>query len=188
MSDEHEFIDYYDVLQVSQNCDIKIIEGAYRHFAKIYHPDHEETADLDRFNLVIEAYNTLKFPEKRASYDVTYNLCKRSGITAAETELGDETAQADAAMQTSILLYLYKRKRENFREPGVASYFMQEHFGCSDDTFEFHIWYLKEKGYVEVTEQGTLAISVVGVDHVIALHQPRPADKFLTDRSHETGR
>lgn len=185
MHDGDEFIDYYEVLQVDPRCDIKIIEGAYRHFAKIYHPDHQNTSNASLFALVVDAYNTLKFAEKRAEYDTLYYSKKKAGPFVLDTPLGSDTALSDATMQQNILLFLYKRKRENFAEAGVGAYYIQQHFGCTDDNFEFHIWYLKSKGYVEITERGTLSITVMGVDHVISLHQRRSVEKLLTDQSHD---
>lgn len=178
-----EFIDFYEILQVTPNCDIKLIEGAYRHFAKIYHPDHERTADIDRFSAVIDAYNTLKFPHKRAEYDLLYWRRKDVAEAPAEPIVSTATALSDAALQKNILMFLYKARRENFHANGVGAYAIQDHFRCTDDNFEFHIWYLRSKGYIEVTEHGTLAITVDGVDHVIALHQPKAPDRLLTDQS-----
>lgn len=185
MSDAQEFVDYYEILQVKPNCDIKIIESAYRHFAKIYHPDHEETASVEMFALVIDAYNTLKFPEKRAEYDRLYSALKQGGSGRADPIISSEVALSDAALQRNILMLLYKARRENFGEGGIGAYVIQERFGCSDDVFDFHLWYLKSKGLVEVTEQGKLAITVNGVDHVISMHQPRAPDRLLTDQSSE---
>ncbi len=183
MSDTQEFIDYYEILQINPNCDLKLVESAYRHFAKIYHPDHEKTADVERFSIVIDAYNTLKFPHKRAEYDLLYQRYRQDPSAAPEPIVSSDTALSDAALQQNILMYLYKTRRENFQASGVGPFALQEHFRCSDDNFAFHTWYLKSKGFIEVTEAGTLAITVEGVDHVIALHQPKAPDKLLTDQS-----
>ena len=55
MADGQSFIDYYKILQVSPNCDGRALEAAYRLFAKMYHPDHAETADVTKFNEVVAA-------------------------------------------------------------------------------------------------------------------------------------
>jgi curved DNA-binding protein len=183
MPDSNEFIDYYAVLQVNPNCDVRIIESAYRHLAKVFHPDHEETADVERFSAVVDAYNVLKFPKKRARYDTVYNAYKQGDPAIPDAASSGDSAASDAAMQQNILLYLYRRKRENFQELGIAAFYVQKHFGCYDNVFDFHMWYLKSKGFVEITEQGTLAITVVGVDHVLAIHQPKHAEKLLTDQT-----
>jgi curved DNA-binding protein len=56
MSEARSFVDYYAILRVHPECDHRTLEIAYRNLAKIYHPDHPETADIDMFNAVIEAY------------------------------------------------------------------------------------------------------------------------------------
>lgn len=184
MPDREPFIDFYEVLQVNPHCDLKMIENAYRHLAKIYHPDHEKTADVDRFSAVIDAYNVLKFPEKRARYDEVYRQRKGYAETPADAAIvSGDVALGDAALQRNILMYLYKARRENFRGNGIGAYVLQEHFGCGDDAFEFHVWYLRSKGFIEVTEAGTLAITVEGVDHVISLHQTAEPQRLVTDRS-----
>lgn len=187
MPSSQPFIDYYAVLQVHPDCDLKIIESAYRHFAKIYHPDHELTADADRFATLSDAYNALKFAEKRANYDELYRAHQAGQTPDTETVMAVGTALSDAALQQNILFYLYRIKRERFRSNGAGPFVLQQHFGCSDDNFDFHVWYLKAKGFVETTEHGTLAITVQGVDHVISLHQNRPSEKFLTDQSESPG-
>ncbi|WP_100866257.1 J domain-containing protein [Novosphingobium kunmingense] len=184
MPDREPFVDFYEVLQVNPHSDLKIIESAYKHLAKIYHPDHDQTADVDRFSAVIEAWNVLKFPEKRARYDEIYRLHHGHPEKPVDEQLvSADVALGDAALQRNILMYLYKARRENFRGNGVGAYALQEHFGCSDDAFDFHVWYLRSKGFLEVTEAGTLAITVEGVDHVIALHQPVQPQRLVTDQS-----
>src|SRR6478735_965538 len=72
MTDEKEFVDYYEVLQVGQKCDSKLLDSAYRFLAKMYHPDHSQTANTAKFTELNEAYNILRDPEKRADYDKSY--------------------------------------------------------------------------------------------------------------------
>ena len=90
MAGAQPFVDYYDILQVSPNCDAAILESAYRHLAKVYHPDHTGTSDTSKFNSVIEAYKALRNPDRRAKYDRLYSrssseqLCM--GVETEETE------------------------------------------------------------------------------------------------------
>ncbi len=64
--------DYYEVLQVSSHADSETIEGVYRHLARRYHPDNRESGNSDHFTQVVEAYQILSNPERRAEYDVGY--------------------------------------------------------------------------------------------------------------------
>jgi curved DNA-binding protein len=187
MTDSQPFVDYYEILQVNSNCDAKILETAYRHLAKMYHPDHRLTADVTKFNEVIEAYRVLRNPQKRAEYDILYATnTKDFGFRFAsnnEAEGDTKAALDDADAHTRILVFLYKRRRAHAQDAGVAGFFVQEMLNCSDEHFEFHTWYLKAKGFIEITEQGTLAITIQGVDHVIATSRTNMMEKLLIAQS-----
>ncbi|CAD8203550.1 unnamed protein product [Paramecium pentaurelia] len=64
-------INYYTILELNATCTQKQIKQNYLKLAKIYHPDIYKGNDTNRFKLIQEAYNTLKTPEKRQSYDQT---------------------------------------------------------------------------------------------------------------------
>jgi curved DNA-binding protein len=88
-------------------------------------------------------------------------------------------AVTDAEAHESILRALYKYRRENAENLGVLAFYIKEFLKCPADIFEFHVWYLKSKGYIERTEQGTLAITVQGVDHVITLSRTSIDEQLL---------
>jgi curved DNA-binding protein len=172
MKDEQPFVDYYCVLQVSPNCDAKTLETAYRRLTKAYHPDHAETADVDKFNEVVEAYKILRNPEFRQEYDAIYkentNAENLESPVFDDVSIEEKNALTDAEAHEKILLTLYKKRRENAQNPGVLAFYIKEFLHCSDEIFEFHAWYLKAKGFIERTEQNELAITVEGIDHVIS--------------------
>ena len=191
MADSQPFIDYYDVLQVNPNCDAKILESAYHYLAKMHHPDHSGTEDSARFHEVAEAYRVLRDPERRADYDAVYaRNVRRSGYrfpTSDEDAIDEKTALDDADDHARILMYLYKRRREHAQDAGVVGFYLQNMLNCSDEHFEFLKWYLKEKGFVAITEQGTLAITIQGVDHVISMSQTTRAEKLLIAQAKDRG-
>jgi curved DNA-binding protein len=175
-----DFIDYYNILQVDPNCSAKALEGAYRHLAKMYHPDHRDTADVTRFNEVIEAYRAIRNLDERAKYDLIYASITGFKFLSNDDEYSDaKSAVSDADVHAKILLSLYKRRREHAQDPGVGRYFVQEMLNCSDEHFEFHLWYLREKGFIETTEQGALVITIEGVDHVISMSRTTMREKLL---------
>lgn len=187
MDSGQEYVDYYAVLKVNPDCDARILELAYHYFAKMYHPDNAETADAEKFNDVMIAYRALRDPERRAEYDRVHgrNLGKTTFAIPTESDIAvdEKTAINDAETHLRILLYLYKRRREHAGDAGVIGWYVQDMLGCSEDEFQFHIWYLKAKGFVEVTEQGTVAVTVDGVDHVIANSRSSAAETLLLRQS-----
>ena len=187
MTGGQSFIDYYDILQVNPNCDAKILEAAYHYLAKMYHPDRTRTADATKFNEVIEAYRVLRNPKQRAEYDRLYFKNGKANsfqfLSADEIEVEEYSALNDANDHAKILLFLYKKRREDAQNAGVAAFYLQDMLNCSDEHFEFHKWYLREKGFIVLTEQGTLAITIQGVDHVISMSRTTKAEKLLIAQS-----
>ncbi|HTB29669.1 MAG TPA: DnaJ C-terminal domain-containing protein, partial [Steroidobacteraceae bacterium] len=65
-----QFKDYYDTLGVSRGAPAEEIKRAYRKLARKYHPDVSKEKNAEaKFKDLQEAYEVLKDPEKRASYD-----------------------------------------------------------------------------------------------------------------------
>lgn len=65
-----EYKDYYKILGVKRSASEADIKQAYRRLARKYHPDVSKEADAEkRFKEIGEAYEVLKDPQKRQSYD-----------------------------------------------------------------------------------------------------------------------
>ena len=191
MEEGDDFVDIYALLQIDPSCERSMVEKAYRHLAQLYHPDHTDTADVDKFQEVTLAYKILRDEKQRAEYDRRYEEVMGHKPAAASRRddiiIDGSSAIEDAEAHEIILLALYKRRRERADQPGVLPYRIQQELGCSDDSFEFHVWYLKSKGFIQLTQQSELAITIEGVDHVIsqsraqAKEQLRIAQKAARD-------
>jgi curved DNA-binding protein len=65
-----EFKDYYQILGVDENANLKDIKKSYRKLALKFHPDmNPEAGAEEQFKQVAEAYEVLKDDTKRAEYD-----------------------------------------------------------------------------------------------------------------------
>ena len=63
--------DYYDILGVPRDATAEQIKKAYRQLARTLHPDRNRSDPQagEKFKEVVEAYQVLSDPEKRARYD-----------------------------------------------------------------------------------------------------------------------
>jgi curved DNA-binding protein len=62
-------MDHYQLLEVPITASDVELKRAYLKLAKSYHPDIYEGVNKEHFKKVLEAYNILKNPAKRADYD-----------------------------------------------------------------------------------------------------------------------
>lgn len=182
-NDDHSFTDYYKILEVRPNCSARALETAYHSLAKKYHPDHAEEADVGKLTDVINAYKVLKDQDRRLEYDVQYARVTGYVFTEDQDLEEERAAISDADAHAKILQFLYNRRREHARDAGVGHFSLQELIGCTDEHFEFHIWYLREKGFIVSTDQGALAITIAGVDHVISMSRAVVKEKLLLGQS-----
>ena len=163
---ENNFIDYYELLQLSSNADTDTVERVFRHLAKKFHPDNKESGDIDRFRLLVGAHRILSNPESRAGYDVEYqdywnNKWKLASEAGSGTAFGD-----DSKNRESLLSILYVQRRRDMKKPGLGEYEVARLLCIPLELVEFHVWYLKAKGWIERLETGLLAITALGVDQV----------------------
>lgn len=168
--------DVYEILQVSRNADFETIERVFRLLAKRYHPDNRETANEDKFRAVMEAYQVLSNPERRAAYDA-----RSEGMRAEQwrgfyqpSSAGDGL-DCDQGLRQGILSILYTTRRQSPSNPGVGIITLENLLGCPEQLMAFHLWYLKEKNLIIRTDTGEYAITVAGVDEISAT--PRPSDR-----------
>lgn len=181
----NEFLDYYELLQVSPNADAETIERVFRHLAKKYHPDNRETADESRFVQIIEAHQALSDPQTRAGYDVRHQdylnrKWKLASLTGDSSELGD-----DQAIREHMLSMLYLQRRRNMKSPGLGEVQIAHLLDTPLELVTFHLWYLKAKGWVERLDTGHLAITALGVDQAEENQLPLKHDHLIDFDEHE---
>ena len=161
-------LDYYEILQVSPGADQDTIEKVYRLLAKKYHPDNGNgNGNGDRFRAIIEAYRVLSDPEKRAAYDAKYQGRTLFQDSSYDMDSEYEVGKNDRRLQQGILSLLYWARRRDPLHAGVGSFELERLLGVQEKRLEFHIWYLKEKGWIARIDTGEYVITAIGVDAVV---------------------
>jgi curved DNA-binding protein len=161
------FEDCYEVLQLSPNADQDTIERVYRVLVKRYHPDNQETGNSEKFRRVVEAHRVLSDPEKRAAYDVRYDENRAVVLKIFDEASEPDGYDGDRRIFEGILSLLYISRRRDPRRSGMGIVQLEHLLACPAQHLEFHMWYLREKGWVERLENGQLAITASGVDRVM---------------------
>ena len=179
----HEFIDYYEILEISPNANSGSVERVFRYLAQRYHPDNPDTGDRSRFDLILEANSTLKDPVKRAQYDIHYKQHSGFRSKLAEEASDRKGIERDAEIQNKLLSIFYVKRRQNVSDPGVAEFELERLLDCPAEYLEFHLWYMKAKGWIGRNDNGMLAITVEGVDRANSEHHGKTANRLLTGRS-----
>jgi curved DNA-binding protein len=160
-------VDYYEVLQVSPRADQQTIERVYRLLAKRYHPDNKVSGNEEKFNLLTEAFRELSYPERRAAYDAKHENGNARHWAQFLGAAPSEGAEEDRRIYQAILSILYTARRQDANNAAVGVVHLEKTLGVPEKHLEFHIWYLKEKKWIERSESGGFVITAQGVDEVI---------------------
>ena len=161
---QDRYVDYYEDLQVSPNADQETIERVYRLLAKKYHPDNNSTGNGEKFTIVTTAYNVLSNTEKRVAYDANYENARNQKLKALAKVSSSESFENDKQIRRAILSILYIDRRQNPSDSGVGSWRLEKLLDWPEKILEFHIWYLKEKGWIQRVDTGGYAITAKGVE------------------------
>jgi hypothetical protein len=170
--------DYYEVLQVNPKADPETIHRVYRLLAQRFHPDNAETGSADIFRDILNAYQVLSDPERRAAYDVNLHVNRQLRwrvFSQGEPAVGKP---AEKAKRRGILDLLYTARVNQPNQAMVSLHELEELLGCPREHLEFSLWYLKENGLVTRSDAGRYSITAKGVDQAEAeevrpMNQPR---------------
>jgi hypothetical protein len=170
--DDLENADHYEVLQVSPRADHETIQRVFRHLAKRFHPDNTDSGDPERFKVVMEAFRVLSQPKLRAKYDTAYEQVRETRWRIFDQETSANDVAADRRVRVAALSLLYAARRNDPDRPGIGVVELERLLGCPEEHMKFHLWYLRENGWIQRTESGALAITATGVDRVLDLGGP----------------
>lgn len=180
--ERNSFVDYYEDLQVNSNADFETIERVYRLLAKKYHPDNKGSGNAEKFSMISSAYRVISDPEKRASYDAGYEeaCARRYNYKRLPEESESKGFENDRRIRHAILSMLYRERRQEPDGSGVGLWRLEKLIGWPEKILEFHTWYLKEKGWICISETGGFTITASGVDVIEENELILGKDRLLT--------
>ena len=177
--------DYYEVLQLSPNADFDTVQRVYRLLAQRYHPDNQTSGNADTFRRVLESYQVLSDPQRRAAYDVSYHESRKRKWKIFDQPAAAQGAQGEKAKRQGVLALLYHKRINTPEQPHANLIEMEDVLGVPREHLEFTMWYLRESGMVTRGDNGRYNITVKGVDAVESAETTIPAlrvDRLLEAR------
>lgn len=160
-----DFVNHYEILEISSSASFETVERVFRYLAKRYHPDSSEHGDIQKFTQIAEAYEVVGSPERRASFDLELNKQK-----AVEVELDKGAASIgdDTADRHRLLSLFYAQRRKDIKKPGLGINSVEQMMGIPVEVLDFHVWFFRERGWIQREEGGAISITADGVEKLEA--------------------
>lgn len=167
-----DFVDYYEVLQVSPNAEVDTIQRVFRLLAQRTHPDNKETGNEQVFQQLLKAYQTLSDPAERASYDAQHRAQVKLNWQIFDQKAEPQGLDSQRRVREGILGLLYRKRQMQPGQPGMNIREMEDLLGVPKEHLDFALWYLKEKQALKPADNGRYLITASGVDIYENLKEP----------------
>lgn len=184
--EEAEFIDFYELMQISPNAELETIMRVYRMLATRYHPDNPETGDRDMFVLLNQAKGILTNTDARVEYDAMLGSHLSEPLSVFSLKEFAKGIDGEGNRRMGVLCLLYNRRRMNLDEPGHSVLDLENMMSCPREHLMFALWYLKEQGLVRQDQHSNFVVTGAGVDYV-ELHLPKNKLLYKLLKASETG-
>ena len=154
---------YYETLELSTNANQDTIERMFRYLATKHHPD--SGGDKEKFSILLKAFEVLRDPVSRSAYDSELRQEKVENKVLVENA---REAGPDAEVRHELLQLFYARRRQAVGSAALGSMTIEKEMDLSEEMLNFHLWFFREKGWIQREEDGGLAITAAGVERVEA--------------------
>jgi curved DNA-binding protein CbpA len=163
---DQEFIDFYELMQISPNAEPETIQRVYRMLAARYHPDNPHTGDTAKFVRLNNAYAVLSRRQERMEYDAIYRAHQAQPMDIFNLREFAAGIDGENNRRMGILCLLYSRRRTNVDFAGMSILDFETLMSTAREHLMFSLWYLKEKSLIRQDEKSDFNITGEGVDEV----------------------
>jgi len=137
--------DYYEILRVGHHADQDTIERVYHTLADRFHPDNASTGDRETFLCLLEAYETLSNPARRAQYNALRQYNRGAGRFWLQGRDFFDGVRGGQNRRLAMLCLLYRDRIGNYESPGLTILDLERSTGCTREEVTSALWYLCEK-------------------------------------------
>jgi len=169
-------VNYYDLLQINPRAETEAVERVYRMLAARYDPENRESGDPERSQLLLDAYETLRDPVRRARYDAELEQGQASPLSIFLGKEFTDGIDAEAKIRIGVLCLLYSKRRANPDFAALSLLDMENLMSFPRERLLFAIWYLRAKRYIMQDDRSSFIITAEGVDF---LESQLPTNQML---------
>jgi curved DNA-binding protein CbpA len=159
-------VNYYDLMQINPRAEMETIHRVYRLFAARYHPDNNQTGDVERFRVIREAYDVLSTPELRARYDQDMEQNQPAALPIFQSREFTDGLDAESKIRVGILCLLYAKRRANPDLSALSMLDLESLMAFPREHLQFAIWYLRGRRYITQDDRSSFVITAEGVDYL----------------------
>ena len=125
-----DFVDCYEILQLSPNADFVTIERVFRFLGERFHPNNQKTGSENAFQQVLTAYRVLIDPERRAAYDAEYAAKQRLSRQVFDQSKGARDKKAAKEIRKGVISVLYAKRMKDLDHPSMSVLEIEDLTGC----------------------------------------------------------
>ena len=92
-------MNYYVVLGIPEDADEETTRRAFRALVRRYHPDAGVGSSSEKFREIVDAYETLRDPLRRASYDSSLRAARNGARHASVEPVHAEPLRAETLVE-----------------------------------------------------------------------------------------
>lgn len=182
-----DFIDYYELLQISPNAEGETVQRVYRMLAARYHPDNPHTGDTAKFVRLNEAYEVLSDRSRRSAYDVEFQMRRATPLRVFHLREFVTGIDGEVNRRMGVLCLLYNQRRTDPDHSGMSILEFEALMSMPREHLMFTLWYLKEKEFIRQDESSDFVITARGADEV-EQHLPSHRTLYNLLKAAEDGR
>jgi curved DNA-binding protein CbpA len=168
MPTQGQFIDYYDLMQVSPKAELETIKRVYKMLVARLHPDNKETGDAEAFLKLRRGFEVLSDAAAREAYDAEYLARVKQPLPSVEPTEFATGVDAELSRRVGILCLLYKQRQTNAARSGLSLLEIEQATKCPQEFVSFTLWYLQSKNYLSSAENSDFVITPAGIDYLEA--------------------
>lgn len=111
-------MNYYEILEITENASLEVIKAAYRALAKKYHPDSYSGVEVEREKnmiLINKAYAVLSDTQKRKEYDLKLKS-QSSNKSDSQREKATESQQHNTYYEEQRATNIYQNNQSRYSQ------------------------------------------------------------------------